>query len=111
MLADRLQQDLAIGENGTDKVAIRFGNGAGGFAPGSDVTALTGSPVSDVVIGDFNNDGFQDFAATSYNFGNPSFVSIRLGDGAGGFSAAKARTTTRKRQRRLRCSMPESAMR
>ncbi|MCA1602826.1 MAG: VCBS repeat-containing protein [Acidobacteria bacterium] len=39
-------------------------------------------PIS-VAIGDFNNDGNQDFAATN---GFPNTVSIGLGDGLGGFS-------------------------
>src|SRR6185295_3205618 len=36
-------------------------------------------------IGDFNNDGKQDFATANYG---SSSMSIRLGDGAGGFSGA-----------------------
>ena len=46
------------------------------------MSAWASAPNS-VAIGDFNNDGKQDLAAA--NFGSPTF-SIRLGDGAGGFT-------------------------
>ena len=51
-----------------------------GFTNAADVHA--GSPVG-IAIGDFNNDGKQDLATA--NFGS-STISIRLGDGLGGFS-------------------------
>ena len=44
---------------------------------------IAGSPPESVAIGDFNNDGNQDFATANLFTNN---VSIRLGDGLGGFS-------------------------
>ncbi|MEO6655157.1 MAG: VCBS repeat-containing protein [Pyrinomonadaceae bacterium] len=73
-------QDLAAPFGG-NTVAIRFGNGSGGFSGATDV--IVGSNPLGVAIGDFNNDGNQDFA--SYDINN---VSIRLGNGAGGFTSA-----------------------
>jgi hypothetical protein len=45
-----------------------------------------GSQPYSVAIGDFNNDGKQDIAVA--NSGNTNDVSIRLGDGAGGFTGS-----------------------
>jgi hypothetical protein len=53
------------------------------FTNAADV-GIGGSPRS-VAIGDFNNDGNQDFATANQN---ANTVSIRLGDGAGGFSGS-----------------------
>ncbi|MES2774716.1 MAG: FG-GAP-like repeat-containing protein [Bacteroidota bacterium] len=53
------------------------------FNAASNVTV--GSYPRHVAVGDFNNDGKQDMAAANY-LGNS--VSIRLGDGAGGFTGA-----------------------
>src|SRR5204862_405826 len=51
------------------------------FTNGTDATVGTG-PRS-IALGDFNNDGKQDIAVAN---NGSSTVSIRLGDGAGGFS-------------------------
>src|SRR5262249_53752260 len=53
------------------------------FAPAAPV-AVGDEPFS-VAVGDFNGDGRQDLAVANANSGS---VSIRLGDGAGGFSPA-----------------------
>jgi hypothetical protein len=47
------------------------------------LNVAVGSYPRRVAIGDFNNDGNQDFATANEGSGT---VSIRLGDGAGGFS-------------------------
>ncbi|MGA9772499.1 MAG: C25 family cysteine peptidase [Blastocatellia bacterium] len=87
------KQDIAVSHNISFFVSIRFGNGMGGFSgstnvdvgpashPGQGVQALA------LAVGDFNNDGNQDFATTNYHLGT---VSIRLGDGMGGFTGATA---------------------
>ena len=91
-------QDLAIANN-TDvpaTVSIRFGNGAGGFTgttnvqvgvPGGQPPAQTGVQPNQVVVGDFNGDGNQDFATANLGVGT---VSIRLGNGAGNFTGVTA---------------------
>ncbi|HSE26109.1 MAG TPA: FG-GAP-like repeat-containing protein, partial [Pyrinomonadaceae bacterium] len=58
-------------------------NGVSLFTNAAD-SSVGSHPIS-VAIGDFNNDGKQDFAAAN-NFSNN--VSIRLGDGSGNFSGA-----------------------
>jgi hypothetical protein len=60
-------------------VAIRFGNGIGGFSSATNISVGTGP--RGIAIGDFNNDGNQDFA-TANIFDS---VSIRLGNGLGSF--------------------------
>lgn len=78
----------AFGAGGTDiktfDLTVQPGTscvGVSGFTNGTDVSAST--PLG-VAVGDFNNDGNQDIAAS----GNSNVVSIRLGDGAGGFTNA-----------------------
>ena len=67
------------------KVAILLGNGAGGFfsAANSPLTTFSVN-VSEVLIGDFNEDGKRDLALPGQPFGA---VNIMLGDGTGGFAA------------------------
>ncbi|NOT59525.1 MAG: hypothetical protein HOP19_04785, partial [Acidobacteria bacterium] len=79
--------DLAviIGVIGNIRVAIRLGNGAGGFSNESTVNA--GDAPRMVVAGDFNGDGKLDLAAANYGSnaaGNT--VSLRMGNGLGNFS-------------------------
>jgi len=78
-------QDLAIANNGGNNVTVLLGNGAGGFkvAPSSPFAVGTG-PYA-VVLGDFNGDGIQDLATVDYFSGT---VTVLLGNGAGGFTAA-----------------------
>jgi len=77
--------DLAISNFGSDNVSIRLGDGSGGFTSPATPQVSVGDGPRAIVIGDFNNDGHQDFATPNSNSNN---VSIRLGDGLGGFSAA-----------------------
>ena len=74
-------QDFASANASADAVAIRLGDGLGGFSGTS--TVSVGDSPRIAAIGDFNNDGKQDFATANF-FANT--VSIRLGDGLGGFS-------------------------
>ena len=79
------KQDLAVANENFQTVSIRLGDGMGGFS-GSTEVLVDSAPYS-VAIGDFNGDGKQDLAIAH---GSPYFgtVSIRLGDGLGGFSGS-----------------------
>ena len=68
-----------------DAVLIRLGNGLGGFS--GTTTLSVGDNPNDIVVGDFNNDGKQDFAVANFGFTDRS-ISVRLGDGLGGFGSA-----------------------
>jgi CSLREA domain-containing protein len=79
------KQDLAVTNRSLHTVSIRLGDGLGGFS-GTTEVGVGFVPLS-VAIGDFNNDGKQDFATANNSTPTASFyVSIRLGDGLGGFS-------------------------
>ena len=79
------KSDLAIASSPSNTVTVLLGNGAGGFsaAPGSPVAVGT-SPLS-IAVGDFNGDRKQDLAIANSVANN---VTVLLGSGAGGFSAA-----------------------
>src|SRR5436190_432957 len=77
--------DFATADSASVSVSIRLGDGSGGFTPPAMPSVeVDGSPRS-IAIADFNNDGKQDFATANSVSSN---VSIRLGDGSGGFTAA-----------------------
>ena len=84
-------QDLAaVGFSNTNNVTVLLGNGSGGFAaaPGSPFALGTyayGIGAFSMVTGDFNGDGIQDLA-TANEFTNN--VTVLLGNGSGGFTAA-----------------------
>lgn len=63
-------------------VVTHFGDGIGNF-PESRGNFNGLNPITELVLGDFDNDGFQDLAGVfTINF---SAVSVMLGDGGGGF--------------------------
>lgn len=78
--------DLAVANSGSNDVTILLGNGTGGFsaAVGSPV-AVGGTAPASVAIGDVNRDGKLDLAVANQGSNN---VTILLGNGSGGFSAA-----------------------
>ncbi|MFN2467487.1 MAG: FG-GAP repeat domain-containing protein, partial [Gaiellaceae bacterium] len=77
--------DLATANSGSDDLTILLGNGAGGFTPsiGSPVDAGDGS--DSLAVADLNGDGKPDLAVANANSDD---VSILLGNGRGGFTAA-----------------------
>jgi hypothetical protein len=66
-------------------VTVLLGNGTGGFTAAPGGPTVVGSLPSSLVVGDFNGDGIQDLAVANYNNNN---VTILLGNGLGGFTAA-----------------------
>lgn len=76
--------DLAlVDELGSTVRILLSESSAAGFAESG--AFGVGSAPSGVVVGDFNGDGHLDVAVSSFNEGT---VSVRLGDGRGGMSAA-----------------------
>lgn len=79
--------DLAVANELDNTVSILLGNAVGGF------TAATGSPFAvqenpaAVAVSDLNLDGNQDLAIANLSTNN---VTVLLGNGAGGFSAASS---------------------
>jgi hypothetical protein len=79
-------EDLLIANLDDDNVTIRLGNGAGGFpSAASGSPAGVGAGPGTIAVGDFNRDGFDDFATANVNGGD---LSIALGNGAGSFVPA-----------------------
>jgi len=76
-------QDFATANQSPKNVSIRLGNGDGSFTSPSIPEVSVGNVPTSVAIGDFNNDGNQDFATANLNSNQ---VSIRLGNGEGSFS-------------------------
>lgn len=75
-------QDV-VTANMTDTASIRLGDGSGGFLTPAPPNAVLGTRPNSVAVGDFNGDGNQDFATSNLDSNN---VSIRLGNGTGGFT-------------------------
>ena len=78
------RQDFVAANFNSNSVSIGMGNGSGGFAPPAGPLVTVGNAPQTVAIGDFNNDGKQDFATAS---SSASTLSLRLGTGSGGFTA------------------------
>ncbi|MES2774583.1 MAG: VCBS repeat-containing protein [Bacteroidota bacterium] len=77
-------QDFITANYESNNVSVGLGNGLGGFSTPSNVPV--GPNPYCVVIGDFNNDGKQDFATANAGGTFTNNVSIRFGNGAGGFN-------------------------
>ncbi|MBK8466779.1 MAG: VCBS repeat-containing protein [Chloracidobacterium sp.] len=76
-------QDIAA-THSQNFVSIRLGNGVGGFTSPTTPEVSVGSIARSIAIGDFNRDRIQDFVTA--NTGTNT-VSVRLGDGLGGFTS------------------------
>ena len=79
--------DLAVANYLSDNVTIRLGDGMGGFPDANASTVGAGDGPQAVAIGDFNRDGKLDLAVANQGSAD---VTIRLGDGTGGFPDANA---------------------
>lgn len=82
---DGMQDFVSTNDAPASSVSIRLGDGSGGFSSPQVPEVPVGAAPHPIAVGDFNGDGFQDFATA--NQGTANNVSIRLGDGNGGFSS------------------------
>ena len=77
--------DLAIADYNGNNVTVLLGDGTGRFTAAPSSPFPAGSQPICVAVGDFNGEGKPDLAIANYNSNN---VTVLLGDGAGGFTAA-----------------------
>ena len=77
--------DLATANVGSNNVTVLLGDGSGGFSAATGSPFAVGTSPRSVVVGDFNGDGVADLAIANNSSDN---VTVLLGNGAGGFSAA-----------------------
>ena len=77
--------DLVTANFNANTVAILLGHGNGTFAAPSTISIGAGFGPADVHLGDLNGDGKLDLVVADYTVAK---VSVYLGDGAGGFTAA-----------------------
>ncbi len=76
------RQDLAVGEESPNSVAVLTGLGEGTFAPATH--SAVGTEPRDLAVADFNGDGNEDIAAVG---GDDNLLSILRGNGNGTFQA------------------------
>ena len=77
--------DLAIADYSGNNVTVLLGDGTGRFTAAPSSPFPAGSQPNSVAVGDFNGDGKPDLAIANYNSNN---VTVLLGNGTGGFTAA-----------------------
>jgi hypothetical protein len=80
--------DLVVANSDRSDISLLPGDGAGGF--GTPVNFTVGARTLSVLAADFNGDGKRDVAVAYLGVGDAGFVSVLLGDGAGGLSPAAA---------------------
>ncbi|HYL10798.1 MAG TPA: FG-GAP-like repeat-containing protein [Candidatus Acidoferrales bacterium] len=78
--------DLAVANFTSNNVTILLGNGDGTFTEAAGSPIAAGNGPTGIATGDFDGDGHADFAVTNTA---DNTVSIFLGNGKGGFAAAK----------------------
>lgn len=79
------KQDVMTADFDADRVAVLLGDGAGGLTPVAGPGPGVGTDPVAVAVGDVNGDGNLDLATANFNGAS---VSVLLGDGTGGFTAA-----------------------
>jgi FG-GAP-like repeat len=79
--------DLAVANYGNNNVTVLLGDGSGGFAAASGSPFAVGNNPISAAVGDFNGDGIADVAVANSGSNN---VTVLLGNGSGGFTAATA---------------------
>jgi hypothetical protein len=77
--------DLAVANLSDGTVSILIGNGDGSLTPASSAIAVGGTNPISVTIADFNGDGNADIVTAN---NGTATLSVLLGDGTGGFTAA-----------------------
>ncbi|MBZ5700809.1 MAG: FG-GAP-like repeat-containing protein [Acidobacteriia bacterium] len=77
--------DLVVANQSSNNVTVLLGKGDGTFTPAAASPIAAGNGPSAIVTGDFNGDGKRDFAVSNFS---DNTVSVFLGNGLGGFSAA-----------------------
>ncbi len=82
--------DVAVANNATSTVAVRFGNGNGTFQA-SVVYAVGLSPTA-IAVGDVDNDGFLDLVTVGGLAGGTGTRSVLLNNGIGTFATASNST-------------------
>ena len=78
--------DLVVADRVNSNVTILLGNGKGSFAPTPASPITLGAAYigpGSIVVGDFNDDGFQDLAIANQTSNN---ITILMGTGNGGFT-------------------------
>jgi hypothetical protein len=80
-------QDFVTGNEGVNTVSIRIGDGNGGFTSPAVPSVAVGVAPFSIAVGDLNGDGFQDFVVANESKGAGGSVSVRLGNGSGGFTS------------------------
>ncbi|MFL6335254.1 MAG: FG-GAP-like repeat-containing protein [Pyrinomonadaceae bacterium] len=80
------KSDLVVSTPDTNNIRVLLGDGAGGFSAAPPVPVGTGNAQYEMLeLADVNGDGRLDLILG--NGFNPKKISVRLGDGAGGFGA------------------------
>jgi uncharacterized protein (TIGR03437 family) len=79
--------DIVTANSGANTVTVLLGNGLGGFTAAAGSPFAVGTTPQAVAIADVNGDGKPDIVAAN---ASDNTISVLLGDGAGGFTAASA---------------------
>jgi uncharacterized protein (TIGR03437 family) len=78
--------DIVTANSADNTVTVLLNNGSGGFAAAAGSPFAVGTQPESLVVSDFNGDGYPDIVTANLNDSN---VTLLLGNGAGGFTAAQ----------------------
>lgn len=81
------KQDIVTTNSNSDNVSIRMGNGDGTFISPPTAEITVGPSPLGLQLADVNNDGTPDILTANSSRTAQGSVSVRLGNGAGGFSS------------------------